>query len=473
MNARFSERGWRLDRLDSAVLIVIVVLLLALGLTVARGSQIGLMITAYAPRDSGSIHPHIQISFDDPVDLTSVQAALSIDPPVLGSFTASGDSRTVSFIPSETLTVGQSYTVHLKAGVVSTQTERSLKDDQVWSFRIRQPRVTYLGTDPNNQLVQNIFLADPDAPDSAQQLTFSTTGVIEYDPSPDGSKIAYSEFQQTGNNNLFVWDASTGKSTLLFDCTNAVCNNPVWSPDGKQIAFERSEISANGTGLGVSRVWLLEVGSGNVRPLLQDSQQIGYAPEWSPDGSKVALFSVSAGGIVVHDMATDTDRVINSAYGEVGVFSPDGKWLAFPQMVEVQEKAYAAHFVLVDMNSDFLTQSDIIPTDDPSNDVEGTWLNARTLIVARQAPFQSSTGGIRPGPQLYRLDVDTGQATPLFDEPNYTNGNIAVSPLQDKVAFQRFELGRQGARTEIWTLDLATGKLIQLANNALLPKWIP
>ena len=458
------------DRFDLAVVIFVVILLAALGLTIVRGDQIGLQITSYTPRDAGSMRASIHLTFDQPLTSGALDNYFSITPPVKGTLTVK--ERSATFYPSEPMVIGQTYTILVRAGVQSTQSERTLKSDLRWVFKVRSPRLAYMKADPNNPINYNLFLNDPDVPDSEQQIVSSQTSIVDFDVSPDGMKVAYSEFQQTGSNSLFMWDAATGKTSLLYDCPDAVCGNPVWRSDGNMLAFERSEANAN-TGIGIARVWLLDLTSNTVRPLFKDSQIIGFDPRWSPDGTKLAVYSQNAPGIIIHDFTTDTDKTVETTYGQIGEFSPDGRWMFFPAMVQVQDKVYAAHFVLADLTSEYLTQRDTVPVTEVSNDVEAAWLDNQNLIIARRPPYQANSGGAAAGPQLYKLNIDTGEATALLIDEAYSNGNMTVSPDGKHVAFQRFALGTPGARPELWVLDLTTNQAVQVANDSITPRWMP
>jgi Tol biopolymer transport system component len=463
----------RLDRLDVAVIVVALGLLAALGLTIVRGDQVGLQIVAVLPRESGSIRATVQVTFDEPIEQAALAPAFSIEPTVPGVLSVEG--RTATFRPAERLTLGTTYTVRVKAGVASAQSGRALKEGREWQFAVRGPRLTFLKPDPANPISYNLFLVDPsyagDGLPTPQQLTFSETGVVEHDASPDGAQIAYSEFKQQGNNNLYLWNAATGQSTLLFDCPEAVCNNPVWRPDGGAIAFQRADLSFGS--VGISRVWLLDMQTRRVRPLFSDSQIIGFDPRWSPDGGKIGVFSQSYPGIAIYDFASDVIQVIDTSYGQNGDFSPDGRWMVFPKMVQIAEKVYATHFVLSDVTTSTLTQRDTVAATQEMNDVEAVWLDAQMLIIARRPPFKPSSGGLSPGPQLYMLNIETGDGTPLLVDEAYSNGNLRLSPTRKQLAFQRFALGKQGARPELWVLDLDTRDARQVANDAINPRWLP
>ena len=67
----------------------------------------------------------------------------------------------------------------------------------------------------------------------------------------------------------------------------------------------------------------------------------------------------------------------------------------------------------------------------------------------------------------------------LTDDARYTNGFFSWDATGDQLVIQRLSLtNEQGqpdnlARPEIWTLDIATGELIQVARNAFHPRWVP
>jgi Tol biopolymer transport system component len=454
-----------LERFDLAVLVAVLALLAAIVAVVARGDQVGVGVESFGPRNTASSRAKIQVTFDEPVADTSVASNFVLQPSVRGKFLVSQNQ--VTFTPTQPLAQGQDYTVTLKAGVQAS-TGRSLKHDVQWTFRVVPPLIVYLG--PADSIVQNLFLVDPTA-QSPQKLTASKEGVESFDVAPDGSSIVYGELQGQGTASLFVWDAATGTTRLLYECKDAACSDPVWRPDGGAIAFERVDLNT-GTGMapGAPRVWILDLATNSARPLFADSQQLGYLPRWSPDSTRIAVYNVNAGGVVVHDFASNKDKTIQTVQGEVGSFSPDGRWLYFPKVVALKDQNYVTHLVLVDVSSDLYAQHDLIPDDDASSDVEAEWLpDSSGLIVARRPA--GSTGA--DSPQLYTVEIATRRSRPLSIAPDYSQSNLTISPAGDVLLLQRFPLGKPGARPQVWTLKLATGELKLVAENGFVPRWLP
>lgn len=82
-------------------------------------------------------------------------------------------------------------------------------------------------------------------------------------PSPDGNQLLYSvRPQEQGPGNLMLHDVHTGKSRLLTNLEGAQsAGAATWSPDGRRVAFAVMEGRR-------ARIWLLDLGSGARRPLL-------------------------------------------------------------------------------------------------------------------------------------------------------------------------------------------------------------
>ncbi len=458
----------RFDRLDLGVGLTILALLGAILLTLLRGDHVGISVRRFLPQGLASSQTVIQIAFDEPLDPRSVEGKLSLTPEAAGALSVVGNQ--LEWRPNSPLQQGQVYTVRLEAGV-RAQSGRLLLEAHAWQFRVRAPQVVFMA--PVDQPVQNLFLIDPNQPDAQpQQLTFSELGVLSYDVLPDGSRIVYSELGELRTAHLRLYDLRTNSALTLLECRTAACTTPAWRPDGNMVAFERSELNLDtGAGPGAPRIWLVDVNTGISRPLFADNQRLGYSPRWSPDGAILASYDANVGGIVLFDFENNRERLIRTPQGEVGQFSPDGRWLFFPKIIQLAGTTrYVAHFVLVDVQSELLVQRDLIPDSDPNNDVELAWLpDSRRLIATRRPPEITTMQGA----QLHLIDLETGAATPLVTDSDYSSGQVAVSPSGEQLAFQRFALGQSGARPQIWFYDLNTSELRLLVNNATLPRWLP
>jgi hypothetical protein len=74
----------------------------------------------WSPTNSTTQSPIIQVSFSEPMNRTSVEAAFSVTPGVAGTFSWSADSRVFTFVPNGTLAAGTTYTVVIGTGAKDT-----------------------------------------------------------------------------------------------------------------------------------------------------------------------------------------------------------------------------------------------------------------------------------------------------------------------------------------------------------------
>src|SRR4030095_15478877 len=106
---------------------------------------------------------------------------------------------------------------------------------------------------------------------------------------------------------------------------------PAISPDGKQIVFTRSWVDKVKDER-ASNLWIVEIDGSRPRELTsgtwRDSQ-----PVWSPDGKRIAFLSDRDGTNQLHVLWVDTREAsqlthLEQAPGGIN-WSPDSKWIAF------------------------------------------------------------------------------------------------------------------------------------------------
>lgn len=130
--------------------------------------------------------------------------------------------------------------------------------------------------------------------------------------SPDATRIAF-----TYRGDVWTVPAAGGRAVPL-TTHDAVDTAPVWSPDGRTIAF--TVITSAGTRIDLVRP------DGSDRRRLDDSVVGESLPAWSPDGRSIAFERDS--DIVVRTLATGAEAVV-ALDARTPVFSPDGTRLLF------------------------------------------------------------------------------------------------------------------------------------------------
>jgi serine/threonine protein kinase len=142
--------------------------------------------------------------------------------------------------------------------------------------------------------------------------------------SPQGDRVALQI--DTGENDIWVLDLARSVRTRL--TFGPVANlNPVWSPDGKWIAYTSARSNNN-----FNLCRKPSDGSGAEEILLTDDQQI-LASDWSRDGKYIFYSRPLAAGPVrqtwVLPLEGERKPSVVTQRGGGGRLSPDGRWLAY------------------------------------------------------------------------------------------------------------------------------------------------
>ncbi|MGI8620047.1 MAG: protein kinase domain-containing protein [Gemmatimonadaceae bacterium] len=160
--------------------------------------------------------------------------------------------------------------------------------------------------------------------------------------SPDGRRVAVGVGGSASALNIWIKQLDRGPLTrLTFGGTD---RRPVWSPDGRMVAFIRDTLT---TGIVVMRP---ADGSGSDRLLLRLPQQIQEVT-WSRDGAWIVVRTDNAGpgagDLVGVRTSGDTTPVTlaGSAFTELHpAISPDGRWLAYTSNESGRNEVYVRPF---------------------------------------------------------------------------------------------------------------------------------
>jgi Tol biopolymer transport system component/tRNA A-37 threonylcarbamoyl transferase component Bud32 len=157
--------------------------------------------------------------------------------------------------------------------------------------------------------------------------------------SPDGSRLAL-EFG-VPNPNVWIFDLVRGLRTRL---TTDVASSPVWSRDGKNIAYMIIPVSTSKARLVIRAA----DGSGGER-LFPQEDQWESPTDWSPDGKYILYDRGEPGATDIYLMPVAADQkpvpfVATPAWERSAVFSPDGHWVAYTSRESGRDEVYIAPF---------------------------------------------------------------------------------------------------------------------------------
>jgi hypothetical protein len=163
--------------------------------------------------------------------------------------------------------------------------------------------------------------------------------------SPDGTRLAY-DMADTGNNtrsDVWIRDLRRGVSSrFTFDAAAEI--NPLWSPDGRRIAF-------TSRGKGPGDLHVKDASGTREAEALLVSPAEKYVSDWSRDGRHL-LFTARGEGHEGWDilvMPLDGERtptpVVKTAFSEMwATFSPDGRYIAYQSNESGRSEVYVREY---------------------------------------------------------------------------------------------------------------------------------
>jgi Tol biopolymer transport system component len=165
--------------------------------------------------------------------------------------------------------------------------------------------------------------------------------------SPDGRRVAAEVFDPARNSSeIWLYNADGGGATkFVFGLGNQT--NPVWSADGKRVAFS-SDRKAKGIR---PDIWLKPVDGGAEQTLLENPDN-NIVEDWSQDGRFLSVQVIPAQGkrtnqLWVLDVAGGGKTTAFATGGSSSAdsrFSPDGHWLAYDSDESGRAEVYVQTF---------------------------------------------------------------------------------------------------------------------------------
>jgi hypothetical protein len=169
-------------------------------------------------------------------------------------------------------------------------------------------------------------------------LPFESQSYGVFNLSPDGRYLASAVYRT--NPQIWLYDLVRGTEEPLV--TEGSAEHPVWSPDGRSVAFVQGKRTGSVTPIMVVPL----ARSAPPRPLVKDG---GYPFSWSRD-NMLSFVRTNQGptqnDIWVSDLTLGKERVVRASEGtdDAPVFSPDGKWIAYMSTVATRSEIYIEPF---------------------------------------------------------------------------------------------------------------------------------
>jgi TolB protein len=184
---------------------------------------------------------------------------------------------------------------------------------------INTTKMAYVSAQGGNK---EIFFCDLDG-SNIRQVTRNQSINVSPVWTHDGKRIAFTSYLKR-NPDLYLIDLE-GKNQTRFLSYSGLNTSPAWSPDGKQIALM--------LGLeGKSDIYLVDAQGNHPRKLTKGHGNEA-SPTWSPDGKWIAFVSDRSGSPQVYSMSVDGSDVrritFEGSYNTQPAWSPKGDRIAY------------------------------------------------------------------------------------------------------------------------------------------------
>lgn len=242
---------------------------------------------------------------------------------------------------------------------------------------------------------------------------------------------------------IFTASTANGEVKNITQTAAAAERNPVWSPDGKWIAYFSDES-------GEQQLVLGPAGGGAVRRVNIEPKPSFYSElQWSPDSKKL-VFSNSHLALWCYDLDSNTARQVDRTRytdGDIAfqpAWSPDSRWLAYSKF-GINRLRSITLYSFETGKSDTVT-SQHVDAQAPLFDLNGKYLyftaSNRTGLVESQGmsgfPFRNQVTR-----SLYAVVLNRNDSSPLVDQNGGAQSNrvaIDLADIGERVLFMPFWL---------------------------------
>jgi Tol biopolymer transport system component len=429
----------------------------------------------------------LQLKFSRPMQPSSVEDRLTIEPSGAGSFT--WDGKTLTVTPKSHWPAGAVVQVKLRRGArAAGWLSLATNQDASWTFTVRQPRLLYLYP---SDAASNLYLYDLRTQES-KPLTDILVGILEYDVTFDGSAVYYSVRNAQGGSDIYRLGLEpaleNSKAEIILACGLAECRAPRLSRQEDYLAYERIA-PAGSQEPAYSQVWVAKLTPRDPQTgwvsLAADSppQRAGDAlnqtsqPDWSPDGI-LSFYDTNRKAFVVLDPRSGKGTNLPNQTGEPGSWQPDSKAYLAPELIANAggsaqttpdlKPFTSSHLIRYQIETGTmqdLSQAEVLEDTAPAYAPDGAQVAfARKFLDVRRWT---------PGRQLWLMNADGSNARQITNDPDYNHFDFAWEPGGERLAYVRFNQSAPTDPPAVYLYDFTKGYESEIVVGGYSPAWLP
>lgn len=421
------------------------------GLLILRGPQVQ-NVSVIAQGPNGSDIPAsavMSMTFSRPVDHASAEQSVVIVPAVAGAFSWQGN--TLTFQPGQPLAPNTAYRVTIRSGLSDAQ-GRPNRSEISWSFRTRGPQLLVVAAGPGG--AGTLTWVAPDGSEPRTLLTIAE-GILGMAVAPDSGTVVVSVLRSSLRTALIIVNLADGSARPLVDDPEVSAGAPVWSRNQDYIAYVHRPVLDDQ--LGQTRIWLAHPDGTSYGPIL-NSENLSFAPVWSPDGNQLAFVNGASADVGIYQFFSDSQRTLAAGSGEPATWAPDGSAIAYTATLPDQPGV-----PMVIRRWDLAEERSSDLTDGRTSDHGPAWSpEGGQIAFVRSAEDPAANG-------IWVMAPDGGGQRQLTRSAQDTRP--VWSPDSKQLAVIR--IGGANAVSSLWVIDVATGAAHQVLEGAVEAQWLP
>ena len=281
------------------------------------------------------------------------------------------------------------------------------------------------------------------------------------------AQIAFAS-NRDGDSEIYVMDPDGGNLRRLTNNSDGD-GDPVWSPDGKRIAFKSDRDGhVNRHGWPTHDIYVMDADGSNQQNLTNHPAN-DWDPSWSPDGKRIAFTSWRDGPFNIEVYAMDADgsnlqNLTNNPRDDRNPsWSPDSAHIVFSarRKGHFENKFSITHEIYV-MDADGGNQRRL--TENRNNDWDPVWSPDGKRIA-----FEGDRKGNLEKFDIYVMDADGGNLQNLTQHRAW-DSSPSWSPDSTWIVFS----SERDGNNEIYVMNADGGNLQNLTNNRhddFSPAW--
>jgi Tol biopolymer transport system component len=245
-------------------------------------------------------------------------------------------------------------------------------------------------------------------------------------------RIAFCKIDEAGHPQILsIWPDGSGSAYL-----SGYSSYPVWSPDGKKIAYVDLSSSSN------TNIYVMDLDGSNKIKI--SDVALNSRPSWAPDSDQIAYLGRNSLIVKTYPSRSDVTNIVLGRYVSDVTWSPDGEHFLYSKTLENSDFTPNGNPDIYMMDADMDGSNKIDITNDPGTDSSPAWSPDGSKIA-----FMSDREGKRA---IYVMNYPLDSVSPTrLTDGTAEDDDPAWSPDGEKIIYTHW-LGA-GSNVALYIMD--------------------